>query len=40
MEMMKSNVAMMNKAQGYDITIVCTCNTEQENFWQVSTIHA
>lgn len=36
MEILRENVDLMNKIQGYDVVIVCTCNPDQEAFWQVS----
>jgi hypothetical protein len=31
---MSSNVALMNKLEGFDIVIVCTGNANQAAYWQ------
>ena len=31
---MSSNVALMNKLEGFDIVIVCTGNSNQAAYWQ------
>lgn len=32
--MLKENVAKMNKGEGFDVVIVCTNNDPQASYWQ------